>query len=652
MPAIDDSAASFEKLCQSIRHKTTVVDFKKFSDEKDKIKRFEIFDKIQPTDLVNTYLTVEYGKNLQKALQFKSDGNREFKAQNWEEALECYNQSYLLTPGGNVKEISVVLGNRSACLVHLGENQLAINDISRAVPNFDCNTVYKLLLRKAKCHMALEEYSMSLNEFTTVYQMMQVNTTVPSKQREMILDEVMLLTKFLRRNVVDSAETQSMNEPTPQFWRADSYLNPKYKFDYTEREGRYAVCLEDIKVGEKLLSETPFCSVVLQEYTHSHCQLCCARTIAPIACDSCADIIYCSDQCKAEATFHQFECGVLKSFWRSKASVTCHLSMRMMGCYPLDFFENIRGDLSRKMTHDEVDALQSRDYRKAFALVTHEDLRTDEEMFQRSLMAKFLLDCLVMKGYLGKRTDLRYYIGNLILHNIQVLQFNAHEIFELQKDENDNIGRTEFIGGAIFPVLALFNHSCDPATVRYFEGKRVHVHTVRPLKAGEQIGENYGPIFTLHPKEERQLNLKTQYKFECKCEPCEQNWPLFKQMNNNVMRLRCKVCGLVTPVLSNTTKLVFQCQKCSNKTSIVEILKYLSKVDSMFEIAKNLFNEDKIDLALKMYLKLLDKMNKYLAPPYADFHICQQGIRRCFLESGNLVRFKKPKNTMNSSYFM
>lgn len=62
------------------------------------------------------------------------------------------------------------------------------------------------------------------------------------------------------------------------------------------------------------------------------------------------------------------------------------------------------------------------------------------------------------------------YIGGLLLHNLEVLQFNAHEIAELQYDAHFpgdlEKAKSQFIGGGLFPTLALFNHSCEPGIVR------------------------------------------------------------------------------------------------------------------------------------------------------------------------------------------
>ncbi|XP_063696192.1 SET and MYND domain-containing protein DDB_G0284059-like [Culicoides brevitarsis] len=646
---------SFEQICHSIHARVPKDLFHEFSVEKNRVKRFSLADQIEITDDVNRFMDIKYGKDLLKALNFKNEGNREFKNTNWTNALQLYNQSYLITPGEKLQEVSVVLGNRSACLYHMKEYKLTIDDISRAERNFPRETVYKLVDRKAKCYLHLGNYMLALKFYLMTNQLVLENNKIPMKQKQGILDDSQALLKFLRRNsLANIFGNNVLTDETKKVMPEDNYINPGYKFDYTERTGRYAVCTKDLDVGTLLLSETPFCSVVLEKYSQTHCQVCYVRPIAPVACDRCADIIFCSDKCKSNATFHQFECGILKTFWKSKASVTCHLSMRMMAVYPLSFFLEIRPDLERKMSNAEVDALQSRDYRKAYSLVTHEEGRTPEEMFHRTLMAKFLLNCLVKKGYLDGSEEHRAYIGNLILHNIQVLQFNAHEIFELQKDEKDDIGRTEFIGGAIYPVLALFNHSCDPATVRYFNGHRVYVRSIRPLRAGEEIGENYGPIFTQNPREDRQHLLKQQYKFECRCQPCNENWPLFKQMTNHLIRLRCqaKHCHNVIILDANIEQVDVKCPKCGISNNILERLKFLTKVDASFENAKTLFKGKKIKEALKKYLEILQRLDDILVPPYSDYHICQQGIRRCYLEYGNLVTFKKSDKCTTTAYFM
>ena len=62
-------------------------------------------------------------------------------------------------------------------------------------------------------------------------------------------------------------------------------------------------------------------------------------------------------------------------------------------------------------------------------------------------------------------TENEKYIGSLLLRHLQILQFNAHEVSELLIERESP--RSIFIGGAVYPSLALFNHSCNPGIVRF-----------------------------------------------------------------------------------------------------------------------------------------------------------------------------------------
>lgn len=87
-------------------------------------------------------------------------------------------------------------------------------------------------------------------------------------------------------------------------------------------------------------------------------------------------------------------------------------------------------------------------------------------------MANFLAYCLRNGNYFSSVTnnadelnELYYFVGSLILRNLQFLQYNTHEVYELRRLKGQP--KTIFIGGGIYPTLARFNHSCNPSIVRY-----------------------------------------------------------------------------------------------------------------------------------------------------------------------------------------
>lgn len=106
-----------------------------------------------------------------------------------------------------------------------------------------------------------------------------------------------------------------------------------------------------------------------------------------------------------------------------------------------------------------------------YNLVTHREMRSKQDILHRTHVAAFYLSCLKKTNYFSYcdtnhlLTDDELFIGSLLLHHLLILQFNAFEVSELQQQSSKQ--ETIFIGGAVYPTLALLNHSCDPCVIRY-----------------------------------------------------------------------------------------------------------------------------------------------------------------------------------------
>lgn len=62
------------------------------------------------------------------------------------------------------------------------------------------------------------------------------------------------------------------------------------------------------------------------------------------------------------------------------------------------------------------------------------------------------------------------------------------------------------------------------------------VRAIRTIPAGEEISENYGPIFTTIPEAERKRKLRVQYWFDCNCEACTAHWPTLEKIDPTILR--------------------------------------------------------------------------------------------------------------------
>lgn len=224
-------------------------------------------------------------------------------------------------------------------------------------------------------------------------------------------------------------------------------------------------------------------------------------------------------------------------------------------------------------------------------------------------------------------------------HNLQFMQFNAHEISELQLKGKNDAGTSVFIGGGLYPTVAFFNHSCDPGVVRYFNGNVIMLRALKKIPAGEVVAENYGPVFTQVAKEERQSHLFNQYRFNCLCTPCLENWPMFKEMDDNFLRFRCdgldRTCKNVLLVPLDVNEFMIKCTECGESTNIMRGLKALQDTDMIFKTATRLHEAGDSKNALSKYVENLDILHQNLVPPFRSYHLTQQGIRRCILEFGN-----------------
>lgn len=119
------------------------------------------------------------------------------------------------------------------------------------------------------------------------------------------------------------------------------------------------------------------------------------------------------------------------------------------------------------------------------------------------------------------------------------------------------------VGVSVSPLVALFNHSCDPGAVIVFprtswnpvEEPQMQVIALRDISPNEEILTSY--IDTTLPRSLRQAALKETYDFTCQCELCDDD-------NNTDPResIWCpKSCGGMCPAPSDESE-TCQCVKC------------------------------------------------------------------------------------------
>ncbi|KAF5269624.1 hypothetical protein FQR65_LT05963 [Abscondita terminalis] len=225
-----------------------------------------------------------------------------------------------------------------------------------------------------------------------------------------------------------------------------------------KEQGKFVVANEWIRTGDTVVVEEPFAACLIPDAYATHCCHCFDRLVSPVGCPDCASIAFCKADCRdiALRTYHKYECHYLDLLIGSGMSILCHTALRMITQNTLE---------ECLIKHKE-----SRNF------CTNAHLRPAEDFLQRTLMAAFLLRCLQKSNYFidGEANDdvspneQELKIGEMLLYYLQVLQFNAHEIYETRYDSEHRFrtAKPAYIGVALYPTASLFNHDCYPAVSR------------------------------------------------------------------------------------------------------------------------------------------------------------------------------------------
>lgn len=570
-------------------------------------------------------------KSADVALARRRDAEKLFRNGEIQKSLILYSQSVLRAPKtGSASSIdsglslAYALWGRSEVLMALKEYTLALNDIQFALKE-GLPAEYKAdaFWRMAICYLAKKE----TNRAQVAFGLAEKLITDCIKLEMLKMDKGRTYEEFDHddRRVLPNV----IGKIHPQFPNASSKLLVKEEVG----KGRYVVADEPIKTGEFVVVEPPYSACLIPDTFGTHCQHCFDRLIAPVGCPDCANVAFCNTKCRdaALSVYHKFECKFLDLLIGSGMSILAHTGLRMI----------TQNSLKRSL-----EISKNRSLEKVYSLCTNATERSNEDFLQRTLMAAFLLECLKKGGYFEKAekdysvvpTKEELAVGELLLFHLQMLQFNAHEIYETRHSPEHRFryAKAAYIGVAIYPTVALFNHDCYPAVSRHFVGKNIVITALRPLLKGELIAENYGPIFTRRSLAERQRSLAARYWFNCACAACTQNWPSLDTGLDSVSRkLRCS-----TPNCSYFFSLpvpneIMKCPRCKKKVVLTNNIMQMKVCEEQFALAINAMENQEVQRGIQISCQAIDTFHRVSCPPSRDASLGQEVLRALLADSGN-----------------
>ncbi|XP_037049324.1 SET and MYND domain-containing protein 4-like [Bradysia coprophila] len=357
-----------------------------------------------------------------------------------------------------------------------------------------------------------------------------------------------------------------------KFERSDDQRNVEPKAPIRNKEiiedrnatvGRFLVTKEAIKQDEPVYFEKAFSFVPYYNYNVTDeiaytCQHCGKVNCLPFPCYDCARASYCSPACRTHhEPIHKYECvGHQKNLW-SKLGIG-YLSFRTF----LVGFKDIVGILEKTegLTVDEVWSILALDWHNSFSYGNVLRLLTAIDKVDVKLVLRFALTAQMLTIYLADYTNFfkdlppicleimasvdgwKRVISALLLKHLLQININGNLGTQLQLmtptgyrksygygsynihlDDLHLVVTHSVLFAAIFPTLCMANHSCDPNIRCIVSGMHMTAYATRNIGQNEELLISYGPTYQTSSTDERQMQLKTDFFFECKCNRCVSN---------------------------------------------------------------------------------------------------------------------------------
>jgi len=666
--------AKFEKqLLAFLGNQEQVDNFKKLSCNEDMVEALYHSPAIQEMLKISGQQDGG-GKSEGETKRCREAGNKHFQAGRDEEALKQFNRAVVAAPVNAKQEgrdLSIALANRSAVLFRLGYSSLAIRDIDMALEaGYPLELRFKVYERKYKCLLSQNKWSEAKLALEKLDQSL-TDAKTDSSKKQSIQNDILSTLEDIKCQMTENPESENKNdlEENSENIHKLVEINPKspaasdcIQIKYEEDRGRFAVARRDIAVGTVLLIEDPAVCNLKPEYQGTHCDVCLRSCqLSTVPCSGCAKVSFCSKACrdKAAQTYHQYECGTVDFFkaFLSKMSQerkkedgakNYHtLSYRAVAQKPFSWLKENKswlrgGDCIHGSAGEDV---MPASYTSMVHLVSHHERRTLATSFWLIVSGVFHLRTLQAMGYFGVKkmkpssslTEDEKFVGGLLVNFLELMQFNTHGVTESVLDRpGTNQGyKSVNLGCAVYPTLAMFNHSCDHNIDKYMVGSKTVVLAAKNIKAGEEITENYFPCSSLIPRPERRSWLAEHYWFDCGCNPCRKNQPMTKDMPQEPLNLRC-----VDPSCSGVSTSGANCPVCGSSprphsttaTQAKEIVTAIKDIINKVKVGE----EEGVDKAYAKVTELCCRLQDMVAHPYQGLSIADSAWRRLLrLNYGN-----------------
>ncbi|XP_069552693.1 N-lysine methyltransferase SMYD2-like [Brachyistius frenatus] len=253
-------------------------------------------------------------------------------------------------------------------------------------------------------------------------------------------------------------------------------------------KGRGLRVTRPFKVGELLFSSQAYSYVLSVKERGCYCEFCFTRKEGLARCGKCKKAFYCNAKCqKGDWPMHKLECSAMIAFGEHWC--------------PSDMSRLVARILAKKKAQKE------RCVSEKVLLIGELQSHLEDEDNERREMTE--ADIAGLHRFCSKHLEVPEHKDLLTLFS-QV----ACNGFTIEDDELSHMGT------AVYPDVALINHSCLPSVIVTFTGTSAEIRAVRDMKPGDEVLISY--IDLLYPTDDRNNRLRESYYFTCDCQECKQ----------------------------------------------------------------------------------------------------------------------------------
>ncbi|XP_006626142.1 N-lysine methyltransferase SMYD2-A [Lepisosteus oculatus] len=251
-------------------------------------------------------------------------------------------------------------------------------------------------------------------------------------------------------------------------------------------KGRGLRALKQFKVGDLLFTCPAYTYVLTVNERGNHCEFCFARKEGLSKCGKCKQAFYCNVDCqKGDWPMHKLECSSMCTFGENwNPSETVRLTARIIAKQKIQ---------TEKTTSEKL--LSVKEFESHLDKLDNEKM----EMIQTDIAA--------LHHFYSKHLE---YSDNASLM-VLFAQVNCNG-FTIEDEELSHLG------SAVFPDVALMNHTCCPNVIVTYRGTVAEVRAVQEINPGDEVFTSY--IDLLYPTEDRNDRLRDSYFFTCDCKEC------------------------------------------------------------------------------------------------------------------------------------